>query len=165
MWDAERLAAGIDDNRIQNYSESKRIFVGTLYRYLKDDFVMPEDFKPVRYENAQRDAFIASARENVDTDTLKFFLRLEYSDKTHDGYGFKSKKTSYAAGELVTVYYDLIGTDTDYYFYTDSDDVELERDYNDKDGYIFKFRMPAHDVVLSVDSRNSMEYIPDEDNE
>ena len=82
-----------------------------------------------------------------------------------DGYGFKSKKTSYAAGELVTVYYDLIGTDTDYYFNTDSDDVELERDYNEKDGYIFKFRMPAHDVVLSVDSRNSMEYIPDEDNE
>ena len=56
-----------------------------------------------------------------------------------DGYGFESEKTKYAAGENVTVYYDMIATDTDYSFYTDSDDVELNRDYDDKHGYIFNF--------------------------
>ena len=42
-----------------------------------------------------------------------------------DGYGFKSEKTSYAEGEEVTVIYDMIATDTDYSFYTDSDDVKI----------------------------------------
>ncbi len=30
--------------------------------------------------------------------------------------GFNAKKTEYAPGEKVTVYYDTIGTDTDYSF-------------------------------------------------
>lgn len=77
-----------------------------------------------------------------------------------DGYGFESEKTKYAAGENVTVYYDMIATDTDYSFYTDSDDVELKRDYDDKHGYIFNFTMPEHDVTMKVESRNSMEYDP-----
>ena len=78
-----------------------------------------------------------------------------------DGYGFKSEKTSYGEGEEVTVIYDMIATDTDYSFYTDSDDVKLKQDYDNDHGYIFTFTMPAHDVKLSVRSRNSMEYIPD----
>lgn len=78
-----------------------------------------------------------------------------------DGYGFKSEKTSYAEGEEVTVIYDMIATDTDYSFYTDSDDVRLKQDYDNDHGYIFTFTMPAHDVKLSVRSRNSMEYDPD----
>ena len=68
-----------------------------------------------------------------------------------DGYGFKSEKTSYAEGEEVTVIYDMIATDTDYSFYTDSDDVKLKQDYDNDHGYIFTFTMPAHDVKLSVD--------------
>ena len=80
-----------------------------------------------------------------------------------DGYGFESKKTEYAAGEKVTVYYDFIATDTDYSFYID-DDVEMTESYDDTHGYIFKFTMPAHDVTLREESRNSMEYVPPLDN-
>ena len=38
----------------------------------------------------------------------------------YDGYGFESRKTEYAAGEKVTVYYDFIATDTDYTFYIEA---------------------------------------------
>ena len=82
--------------------------------------------------------------------------KLEY-----DGYGFKSKKTEYQEGEKVTVYYDLIGTDTDYWFSLDCDDVKLKQDWDNTHGYIFTFTMPAHDVKISVSSRNSMDYDPD----
>ena len=77
----------------------------------------------------------------------------------YDGYGFESKKTEYAAGEKVTVYYDFIATDTDYYF--SSPDVELEQTYDNDHGYIFTFTMPDHDVTLKVESHNSMMYDPD----
>ena len=75
--------------------------------------------------------------------------------------GFQSKKTSYAEGEQVTVIYDIIATDTDYSFYTDSEDVDLKQEYDDSQGYVFTFTMPAHDVKLFVKSRNTMEYDPD----
>lgn len=77
-----------------------------------------------------------------------------------DGYGLESPKTSYADGEPVTVYYSMIATDTDYSFFTDSEDVELTQTYDDKHGFVLKFNMPAHDVTISVKSRNSMEYLP-----
>ena len=77
-----------------------------------------------------------------------------------DGYGFESKRTSYAAGEKVTVYYDMIATDTDYNFYID-DDVDMKQSYDNDHGYIFTFTMPAHDVTLHEESHNSMEYIPE----
>ena len=77
-----------------------------------------------------------------------------------DGYGFKSKKTAYAAGEKVTVYYDLIATDTDYHFWLDDDSVQMKQDYDGRHGYIFTFTMPAHDVTLHEESHNSMMYIP-----
>lgn len=76
------------------------------------------------------------------------------------GYDFVSERTSYAAGEKVTVIYDMIATDTDYSFYTDSEDVELEQDYDEKRGYVLTFKMPAHDVKLGVRSRNTMEWQP-----
>lgn len=70
--------------------------------------------------------------------------------------GFEAEKTEYAAGENVTVRYDIIATDTDYHFY--SDDVDFEQNYDG--GYVFTFVMPEHDVTLHVESRNSMEYDP-----
>ena len=83
--------------------------------------------------------------------------------KVHfDGYGFESRKTEYAEGEKVTVYYDLIATDTDYHFYID-DDVEMSQNYDDKHGYVFTFKMPDHDVTLHEESRNSMVYVPPHD--
>ena len=80
----------------------------------------------------------------------------------YDGYGFESKKTEYAEGEKVTVYYDLIATDTDYHFYID-DDVEMSQSYDHQHGYVFTFRMPGHDVTLHEESRNSMVYVPPHD--
>lgn len=71
--------------------------------------------------------------------------------------GFQSDKTAYAEGETVTVTYDMIATDTDYSFYTDSDDVKLDQTYDNSLGYVFTFTMPAHDVKLFVRSRNTME--------
>ena len=62
--------------------------------------------------------------------------------------------------ESVTVYYDMIATDTDYFFYTDSDDVDLTQKFDGSHGYVFTFTMPAHDVKISVKSRNSMETDP-----
>ncbi len=90
--------------------------------------------------------------EDEQDDTVKYQLILDY--------GFESKKTSYAEGDKVKVYYNIIATDTDYSFYTDSEDVELKRDYDDKKGFVISFIMPAHDVALHVDSVNSMEYHP-----
>ena len=72
--------------------------------------------------------------------------------------GFKSNKSAYAAGEKVTMYYDIIATDTDYSF--SSKDVEFKQDYSHDKGYIFTFTMPAHDVTIEVHSSNSMMYIP-----
>ena len=76
-----------------------------------------------------------------------------------DGYGFESKKTEYASGEKVTVYYDFIATDTDYTFYID-DDVAMKQSYDNDHGYVFTFTMPDHDVTLHEESRNSMIYVP-----
>jgi len=72
---------------------------------------------------------------------------------------FESRRTRYFPGEKVTVYYDLIATDTDYSFSID-DDVELKQDYSEARGYILTFTMPAHDVRLTVESYNSMMYLP-----
>lgn len=77
-----------------------------------------------------------------------------------DGYGFQSAKTAYAAGEKVTVRFDLIATDTDYRFWLDDENVKLTQSWDEKRGYVFTFLMPDHDVTLCVSSRNSMEYIP-----
>ena len=77
-----------------------------------------------------------------------------------DGYGLKSAKTSYAEGEKVTVTYDMVATDTDYRFFTDSDDVKLDQEFDNEHGYVFTFTMPAHDVMMSVSSKNSMEKDP-----
>ena len=88
--------------------------------------------------------------EDQQDDSAEYQLVLDY--------GFESKKTSYVEGDNVKVYFSIIATDTDYTFYTDSDDVELKQDYDDKKGYVITFIMPDHDVALHVDSVNSMEY-------
>lgn len=89
--------------------------------------------------------------EDQQDDSAEYQLVLDY--------GFESKKTSYVEGDNVKVYFSIIATDTDYTFYTDSDDVELKQDYDDKKGYVITFIMPDHDVALHVDSVNSMEYV------
>ncbi len=77
-----------------------------------------------------------------------------------NGFGFKSKKKRYKEGETVTVYYDMIATDTNYTFFTDSKDVGLMVSSHDGHGYALTFTMPAHDVTLSLEMRNSMIFDP-----
>lgn len=77
-----------------------------------------------------------------------------------DSYGFESKKSEYAYGDKVKVYYNLIGTDIDYHFYLDDENIELKQSYDDKHGYILTFTMPDHDVTLNMNSHNNMVYIP-----
>lgn len=76
-----------------------------------------------------------------------------------DGHGLSSKRTAYAEGDTVKVTFDLIATDTDYSFYLDCDDTELDRDY-ENGVFILTFRMPAHDVKLTKSSRNTMVCVP-----
>ncbi len=71
---------------------------------------------------------------------------------------FRGAKDEYAAGDEVKVRYDLIATDTDYSFYLDGE--RINADYDDKYGFIIKFKMPEHDVKLECRSYNSMEYVP-----
>ncbi|MCR5282430.1 MAG: hypothetical protein K6E18_03600 [Lachnospiraceae bacterium] len=77
-----------------------------------------------------------------------------------DGYGFTSDKKAYAPGDPVTVYYDMVATDTDYQFSCD-EDVDLKQTFDNAHGYVFTFTMPEHDVTFQVSSRNTMEYDPD----
>ena len=73
--------------------------------------------------------------------------------------GFTSDKTKYAAGETVTVCYDMIASDTDYTFF--SNDVEFDSEtYDNSRGYVITFTMPDHDVKVDLTTRNSMEYDP-----
>lgn len=71
---------------------------------------------------------------------------------------FKGAKDSYRAGANVTLYFDLIATDTDYKFYVDGE--QINPDYNERKGYIITFTMPEHDITVSYSSSNSMIYQP-----
>ncbi len=72
---------------------------------------------------------------------------------------YTNAKDSYKAGTTVTLYYDLIATDTDYSFYLDDERINVG--YKESKGFIIEFVMPEHDVKLKSESRNTMEYIPD----
>ena len=72
---------------------------------------------------------------------------------------FTGAKDSYAAGTEVVLYYDLIATDTDYSFRLDGE--PLNPGYDGEKGYVIRFTMPAHDVSLTVEWRNTMEYVPE----
>jgi len=87
---------------------------------------------------------------------LSFFGCGKQKYKLQYDLGFQSEKTEYEAGEKVTVYFNLIATDTDYRFWLDDESVELEQDYDEKLGYVFTFQMPEHDVTLHRSSRNTM---------
>lgn len=73
---------------------------------------------------------------------------------------FENARDSYRAGAKVKLYYGIIATDTDYSFYVDG--KRFNAGYDESKGYIIEFIMPEHDITVSVESRNSMEYIPEE---
>ena len=68
---------------------------------------------------------------------------------------FKKAKDEYKEGQKVTLYYDIIATDTDYTFYLDDEVLDVR--YSEEKGYIIKFTMPGHDVTLRVETTGSME--------
>ena len=74
------------------------------------------------------------------------------------GSSFENAKSSYRAGQTVTLYFPNIATDTDYSFFVDGE--AFNADYDEKNGYVISFTMPAHDVTVGYTSRNSMEYDP-----
>ena len=76
--------------------------------------------------------------------------------KLHLEAGFEAEKKFYAEGETVSLRYLYFATDTNYSFYTDSDDVELRHEWDDK-GMVIRFEMPNHDVRIYVKSKNTME--------
>ena len=77
--------------------------------------------------------------------------KVDYNGKKHL---FRKAKDAYAAGTEVELYYDVIGTDTDYSFWLDGE--RMKTDYNEKKGYILRFTIPEHDVSLSVKSVSTM---------
>lgn len=77
---------------------------------------------------------------------------------------YQNAKDAYRAGEKVTLYFDMIATDTNYSFTLDG--AELMRDYDPKKGFVLHFTMPDHDVKLHCFSRNTMLIeIPQEEND
>lgn len=70
---------------------------------------------------------------------------------------YSNAKDSYKAGTKVTLYFDLIATDTDYSFTLDGKPVSYS--YDNNKGFVIEFTMPEHDVKLECHSRNSM--LPD----
>ena len=72
---------------------------------------------------------------------------------------YEGAKKTYREGEEVTLYYGLIATDTDYKFLLDGE--SLNYDYDEDRGFIITFTMPAHDVKLECEMKNSMEYVPE----
>lgn len=68
---------------------------------------------------------------------------------------FENVKKSYRPGETVKIYFPYVATDTDYFFYLDGERIG-NYSYSDKKGFVITFTMPAHDVELTCDSRNSM---------
>lgn len=77
--------------------------------------------------------------------------RVDYSGSKSD---FKNARDRYRAGQKVRLIYYIIATDTDYSFYVDGERVSPGYE---NDCYILEFVMPEHDVVINVESRNSME--------
>lgn len=71
---------------------------------------------------------------------------------------YEGAQETYAAGEAVEIAFPYIATDTDYRF--TMDDVPLEITYEEERGYVIRFTMPAQDVTLRCETKNSMEYAP-----
>ena len=69
---------------------------------------------------------------------------------------YSNAKDSYKAGTKVTLYFELIATDTDYSFTLDGEPVDWTFD-NEK-GFVIEFTMPEHNVKLECHTRNSMTF-------
>ena len=68
-------------------------------------------------------------------------------------FAYANAEESYRAGTEVRLIFELIATDTDYYFYLDGQPVDVTYENN---CYVITFTMPEHDVVLDYTMVNSM---------
>lgn len=68
---------------------------------------------------------------------------------------FVNVKSDYREGERVEIYFPYVATDTNYSFYLDGERIN-DYEYSDQKGFVFTFTMPAKDVTLDFDSKNSM---------
>lgn len=82
--------------------------------------------------------------------------RVEYDFKG----AYANARDYYRAGSSVTLYYELIATDTDYSFLLDGEHIPFT--YDENRGYVIEFVMPAHDVTLECLQINSMLPLPPE---
>ncbi len=82
-----------------------------------------------------------------------FFKRYKV-DYCGEKYSYKGAKDSYRAGKTVVLRYWMVATDTDYRFFVDGAPADVG--WSDKGGYIIRFKMPAHDVTVRCESRNTM---------
>ena len=73
---------------------------------------------------------------------------------------YSNAKDSYRAGTEVTLYFELVATDTDYSFRLDGEPVNYT--YDDTKGFVIQFTMPNHDVKLECNTKNSMLPFPDD---
>ena len=67
---------------------------------------------------------------------------------------YTNAKNSYREGEEVTLYYEMIATDTNYSFLLDGESINYG--YDSSKGFVISFIMPAHDVKLECISINTM---------
>lgn len=67
---------------------------------------------------------------------------------------YSNARDSYRAGTEVTLYFELVATDTEYSFRLDGEPIRYT--YDDQKGFVIRFTMPDHDVKLEWDSYNSM---------
>ena len=67
---------------------------------------------------------------------------------------YSNAKDSYRAGTTVTLYFELIATDTDYSFWLDGESLKFT--YDEKKGFVIQFVMPDHDVTLDWIAKGSM---------
>lgn len=79
------------------------------------------------------------------------YYSVDYCGQKHCYSGAKDK---YKAGSKVTLYYELIATDTDYQFTLDGENINCT--YDEQKGFVIEFIMPEHDVVLECHWKNSM---------
>ena len=84
-----------------------------------------------------------------------YFMKPKYKvDYNGEKEHYSGAKDYYRAGQKVTVYFNFVGTDTDYTFYLNGEEINANYDY--KKGFKISFIMPNEDVTLSYDEVRSM---------
>lgn len=95
---------------------------------------------------------VEEAREGKDNNRKngKYCLNLNSMESLFEG-----AKKEYREGEKVELIFGVIATDTDYQFFKDGEKIPYEWD-GKRNAFVIRFRMPAHDVSITLEARNTM---------